>query len=364
MVELHKFTNNINTELYLWNFNDFFHPRENEHEFPYEIMLFELKKELSYIIAFIPKVLVDEEMEELSFIKKFRFKTFNEDAYDEITTIKYGNYIKKRILSTFLMDDKYLVVISLEVIDENEYSEDYSEDDSEDDRLIERRRTTENSFFKITFNLYRNRLDLFELISNDDNILQVYSNFIDYLFFKAIYLKKDFVVFAYIAYISEISEDFSLVFKLYELNYLYGGNQRARKIIHIEIDNEILIDFIKISDRRLAFICTNCLFDDDPSLGISQTRFLRIGGGLLYILIINILPDFEELIPKFYSYFIGGYIPTFQISGFIYNDFLLFTSTAIRFEDYYNFIFYYLLLLQYASKIIIILTMIIIYQFL
>ena len=228
-------------------------------------------------------------------------------------------------------------MISLEVIDENEYSEDYSEDDSEDDRLIERRRTTENSFFKITFNLYRNRLDLFELISNNNNILQVYSNFIDYLFFKAIYLKKDFVVFAYIAYISEISEDFSLVFKLYELNYLYGGNQRARKIIHIEIDNEILIDFIKISDRRLAFICTNCFFDDAPSPFTPLNRFLQTDISFLYILIIDIRPDFEELIPKFKSYFIGGYIPTFQISGFIYNDFLLFTSTAIRFEDYYNF---------------------------
>ena len=171
VVELHKFTNNINTDLYLWNFNDFFHLSENEYEFPYEIMLFELKKEFSYIIAFIPKIFVD--MEELNFIKKFRFKTFNEDAYDEITTIKYSDYINKRILSTFLMDDKYLVVISLERIDEDEFNQynQYSEDDSEDDRLPDRRRTTENSFFKITFNLYINRRDLFELISNRFNFL-------------------------------------------------------------------------------------------------------------------------------------------------------------------------------------------------
>ena len=242
IVELHKFTNNINTDLYLWNLNDFFDLIENEYEFPYETILFELKKELSYIIAFIPKNLVKEEMEELSFIKKFRFKTFNEDAYDEITTIKYSDYINKRILSTFLMDDKYLVVISLEDINEDEFNQNnqYIEDDSQDDNqdnLTNRRRTTGYSFFKITFNFYRNKHDIFEHISNNNNILQVYVNFIDYLFFKAIYLKKDFVVFAYIAYIPEISEDLFLIFKLYELNYLYGGYKRAPKInIHIGID--------------------------------------------------------------------------------------------------------------------------------
>ena len=205
IVELHKFTNNINTDLYLWNFNDFFHLSENEYEFPYEIMLFELKKEFSYIMAFIPKIFVNEDMRRLSFIKKFRFKTFNEDAYDEITAIKYSDYINKRILSTFLMDDKCLVVISLEDINEDEFNQNnqYIEDDSEDDNpddIPDRRWTTGYSFFKITFNFYRNKPDTFEPISNN-NILQVYRNFIDYLFFKSIYLKKDFVVFAYIAYI-------------------------------------------------------------------------------------------------------------------------------------------------------------------
>ena len=213
VVELHKFTNNINTDLYLWNFNDFFHLSENEYEFPYEIMLFELKKEFSYIMAFIPKIFVNEDMRRLSFIKKFRFKTSNEDAYEEIKSIEFNNYINKTILSTFLMDDKFsLVVISLEKIEVNNIELAAA--------LL--RRIQGYRPFRLILNFYYTDLDPLEL--GDDNTLEI-DNFnpypIDDLFFKTIYLRQ------YLAVIVWISpwnyNENRLMIGLFKLSYLSGG---------------------------------------------------------------------------------------------------------------------------------------------
>ena len=228
-VELHKFSNNINIAHYLWNFNDFFNLNEEKYLFPYEINLLELKKESSYIITFIPKILVNENMNELSFIKKFRFKAFNEDAYEEIKSITYNQYINKTILSTFLMDDKFLVVISvkvIEIVDDNP-------------RRILR---YSNEF---TLNFYSNNLNIFELGNNEELplILENDYYFFEVLQFKTIYLKKGFAIFAWISWDH-------LVIELYILNYLYGGflidvNYNF-EIYHININDNILIDLVKI----------------------------------------------------------------------------------------------------------------------
>ena len=70
MIELHNLTDD-NSSHYLWNFNDFFNLNEEEYFFPYESVLFELKKESTYIIAFIPKININNDISGLSFIKKF-----------------------------------------------------------------------------------------------------------------------------------------------------------------------------------------------------------------------------------------------------------------------------------------------------
>ena len=89
------------------NFNDFFNINEAKYKFPYETALLELKEDSSYIIAFIPKFIVNEKIKELNFIKKFKFKSFNKDAYEEIGTIEFDYYINKKILNVFLIDDKF-----------------------------------------------------------------------------------------------------------------------------------------------------------------------------------------------------------------------------------------------------------------
>ena len=164
-------------------------------------------------------------------------------------------------------------------------------------------------------------MDFFDPYPNDD------------LFFKTIYLKKDFTVFAW------ISSENSLMIQLYKLSYLSGG-QLVNQISNIEINfnyiDEILSDFVKINDRKLAFICTNSFISFRMT-----TRRRNLQGfsllNILNILIIDIQPNYIEFSePKIYNAIIEDYIPTYQISGFVYNDFLLFTSTAIRIEEYFN----------------------------
>ena len=59
LVELHNFTYNLNNKHYIWDFNDFFDLDEDSYYFQYERQIYELSKESTYIIAFIPKFLVN-----------------------------------------------------------------------------------------------------------------------------------------------------------------------------------------------------------------------------------------------------------------------------------------------------------------
>ena len=327
-VELNKFTNNINIGHYLWNFNDFFNLNEEKYIFPYETSLIEIKSDSSYIIGFIPRIYISENMKDLSFIKKFKFKSFNENAYEEIRAIKYNNYINKRILSVFSMDEKYLVVISVEEIEIDGNNDNYDEPDL--------RRRILQSFFKFSLNFYLNDLEAFEF--GDNNKLEInnfYYYYLEDLFFKSIYIKKGFTVFTWI--LPDYFDDL-LIIGLYKLNYLSGGH-RIEEINDIIINNnyidEILSDFVKINDIRLVFICTNCYLSHPT---IERRRNLQIIENQLNILIIDIQPDFTGFGQyKILQGIIEEYIPTKQISVFYYNDFLLFTSTAILAEEYYNF---------------------------
>ena len=126
---------------------------------------------------------------------------------------------------------------------------------------------------------------------------------------------------------------------LYILNYLYGGflidvNYNF-EIYGNYINDNILIDLVKINDIKVVLICTNCFLEFD--LDVIERRYLESDNSL-NILLIDIDPNYEGFSDfKLYHVSIEKYVPAFQISGFIYNDFLLFTSTAIPDEENFNF---------------------------
>ena len=285
-VELHKFNNNINTAHYLWNFNDFFNLDRKKYRFPYETLLFELKVDSSYIIVFLPKIDINENMNELSFAKKFKFKSFSENAYEEITSIKFENYINKRILSVFMMDDTFLVVISLEETEE-EVAFDETKKVSEENRL----RNLQNQFqFKLNF--YYDDLDVFEVGNN--NILDIEYFYYDPsqdLFFKTFYLKNRFAILSWI-----LPDDEVLLFSLYKLSYSSGGKSIGQIYpFWIELTyDEILSDFVKINDKQIIFICTNAYLEEIGGLRTSR-RNEEIESSLLNILVIDIQPDYKGI---------------------------------------------------------------------
>ena len=141
MVELHNITKENNNYL-IWNFNKFFNLDEDDYFFPYECSLFELKKESTYIIVFIPKVNVYEDLKNVNFIKKFRFKSFDKNAYEEIKTVQYEHFLEHNILDTFLMDDSNILVVVSYLEEQNSFSEDESSLNN----------------FKIVLNFYTNNL--------------------------------------------------------------------------------------------------------------------------------------------------------------------------------------------------------------
>ena len=113
MVELYDL-NNDNNNYQVWNFNKFFNLNEDDYFYPFEFELFELKGKSEYIIAFTPMFIVDEEILDVSFLKRFYFKSLDKDAYEELSSINYKEYLNTKIINIFLLEDsKILGVLAI-----------------------------------------------------------------------------------------------------------------------------------------------------------------------------------------------------------------------------------------------------------
>ena len=223
MVELHNLTNNNNT-YHIWNFNQFFDLDGFDYVFPYEYFLFELKKESAYIIVFVPKIDIIQEMENITFIKKFRLKSFDNDAYEELGSIQLKDYTENFIIGTFFMDDcNSLVVISAvfnSMIDENIINPLKIRRNSE---IMNDMTGSEDVFFPIfgpryVINFYTNNLVPLNIANNDTIVFEypLNNNFTRDIYFKSIYLKNKNVFFVYLS-------GNQLRFDLFKISYNYGG---------------------------------------------------------------------------------------------------------------------------------------------
>ena len=313
MIELHNL-NNENMSHYFWNFNDFFNLNEDDYMFPYEYELSKFKIDSTYIISFIPKFPVNEDIANLSFIKKFIFKSFNEDAYEEISSIKYTNYLNNRIISVILMDDfDFLATISCS---QNEESENVN--------------VRINSEFGCIPKFYDNRLKPLNFAKDKEFFLYLSDNdFFGDIYFKSIYLKNQFALFVY------FSRDYYLKFDLFKLNYLNGAYLiKSNMLWDMYNLYDFMSDFVKINNLKLVFICSIIGFNNNDRNGYNMEEYRELD-----ILIIEISPDYSNfMINEQKAYFLDlyNYIPSFQISGLLYNDYLLLTMTSIPEEELDN----------------------------
>ena len=110
MVELYDL-NNDNNNYYIWSFNKFFNLDPDDYFFPFDYELFEIKERSEYIIVFIPKMIVYDEILDVSFMKKFRFQSFDINAYEERVLVTYEDYLDSKIMNVFYMDDFNTLVV-------------------------------------------------------------------------------------------------------------------------------------------------------------------------------------------------------------------------------------------------------------
>ena len=308
IVELHNFNNNTAKNRLIWDFNDFFNLEEDAITFAYERELYELKRKSAYIIAFIPKYKVNENFCDLSFIKKFSFKSFDDNAYEHLKSVKFNKYVDTSILGTFFMDDYgRLVTVS--------YKEPINPPTQGNIMLNINFFNTDLQYIESGNELFI--LFPFSLVTNDQ-----------YKYFKSFYLTDNVVMFSYITftYIWYWSWHF-INFDLYKIDLASEWkkiNPENNNNAFMINPNGFLSDFIKISNIKLVFIYCNYSPNSD--------NFYND----LIIIIIKINPDYSNFNINQDSFNLENYIPKMQISGYIYNGVLLFTSTAILKEEINN----------------------------
>ena len=298
--------------------------------FPYEYSLFELEDKHEYLIAFIPKNNITEDMLNLSFIKKFRFKSFDEDAYEEINSIKYSDYLNTKILNVIQLDG-IIAVLSCN------RSEEIIE-------VLSRRRIL-SSYYKYIYNLkfYNCNLNFNRYIADIElnNYLPAFYQEEEVLFFKSLYLEDNYLIFIYYKEYYYYSFIFDL-FKFDFSNYKDGGNQIDPFKFRNEIPsndifgyinmNGLYTDLIKINNSRAVFIYAHKREESVSKRNLDNSNYNYI----LSIIIININKIKENFhISDFYIGF-ENYFPQNQILGCSYNGYLLFAASFIYRENDYS----------------------------
>ena len=82
-----------------------------DYNFEYKYSLFEIKDESPYLMAVIPKNIINNNIALNKFIIKFSFKSFDSEVYNEIKSINYEPFLNSTIINIFCMDEINTLVI-------------------------------------------------------------------------------------------------------------------------------------------------------------------------------------------------------------------------------------------------------------
>ena len=171
-----------------------------------------------------------------SFIKKFRLKSFNIEAYEEIGSIFYNDYLYNRIINAFYMDDyrtlavlTYVKYIPISVGPLH-------------------RRLQSNSFY---FKFYNHNLKSLSYATDFQLIFSV--SYEEEFFFKSIYLGNQYTIFAFTGYTYH-----QVTFNVLKIDYLSTTKQinpSATKGFYLYnyVNGDSLFEFVKIDVKRLVF---------------------------------------------------------------------------------------------------------------
>ena len=312
-VELHDLNNDdVNTNKhYIWKLNDFFNLNEEDYIFPYECNLLELPNENAYIIAFIPTINVYVDILDIGFIKKFTFRSFDNDPYEEKSSVKYNDYLNRRILKVILMDGfDTFAVFSFSGYAGSGY---------------------------IHLKFYDNNLTPLNDVNDLTMEINLYNQLQDDIFFKVVYVEEKHIMLVYFS-------EYFLCFEMHKIDYNTGVTRITLLSYFLTGLDEFLNDFTKVNDNKLIFICTNITVED----------FSLQSSNNFNIFIINIIKDNSNSlrfgIQQFILFSFGNYIPTWQIYGTYYNGYLLFSTIyKIKDDPIDNNYFSLFMILSYAN---------------
>ena len=343
MVELHDLSKD-NNNYYIWSIKKFFNLDEKEYYWPHEFEIYDLKKEPSYIISFIPTFVITEELSELFFIKKFHFQSFDDNAYSETRFVKYNDYVGSRIINTFVMNDVNTFAVlayketgfNLDLNDNTDII--YNPPYIDIEKPVNRRRVAILNSRKFYLNFYTSNLELYFLIKE----MPIYSTYLSNcnlrkLFIKSLYLDDNLVIFIF--YYSNSDDDEAFVFEMFRLNYqdqrieyfpqttedYYYNNFKVRYDFY-----ESKSDFVKINNNRVVFIYTGFYYEKIEKRRLEKSKLPH--NRMIGILLIDLSDGIE--INDYYIDF-DRYTPTMKISGALYNNFLLISSIAKKKEGNY-----------------------------
>ena len=213
-------------------------------------------------------------------IKKIGFNSFSLNQYDNLKMITISNNNNNRILNSFTIDeDEILVVFFIKT----------------GSKLVV-------SFYD--FDLNEKGIDA-EVIS----ISNPYTG--NGNFFKSLYLDN---YFAAIIFFKDGNDDNSLNIEI--LTIIKGETHYSHERIFITNINKFTLkslitlnDFVKINNERLAFVSTS--------------EFTK-----LYILIFDLYNNYTNMKIRAYNYDLSPYKIVHELSAFVYNDYLIFSSTV------------------------------------
>ena len=276
-VELQDLKSEHNTR-YTWTIKDFFKINE-EDIIPNEISLFELKNESAFIMAYYLKSNGDP----LGF-KKFRLKSFDEDAYEEINYI-IDDRQRIRILDSFSLDEEMVLgfVHFFIVSKMNYYASLY----------------IYNCSYLITKPLCSDFEDIGKRVE---------------MYYKTIWLKDSYIA---AIFFTELNNGKSLKLDIYKITQItYREDVEKYDINRINFNTDVsMSDFFKLNEKKLCFISTEGTKND-------STR-------KLHILLFHFYDNYTKMKMRSYSFDINDYIFIKELSGYFYNNYLVFATTSI-----------------------------------
>ena len=275
--------------------------------FSYEFSLIELKEsnQMSYFVVFTEHEA--DKVDNKDYSKKFKIVKFKLTSYNLNTgyykLAEYTNWnnFNDRIVSPFLLENHDLLAVFY-LNNERKYKVAYYD---------------YNLGSQGEYELYNTGSTIDELDPGNG------------VYFKAIYLKDDKVIFLF--YLAR-AKDYMLKLRVKKFNS--GNKDFETNVLKYDKDyyfmtDVILNDFLKIDDTHLVHIT-------------SQNEYKR-----LYFLFYDFNNDYTNIKMRLFKYEISNYQLRKEFRGYIYNGFFVFTSTLAPYnsEDFFS----YLIFLSYAN---------------